>query len=165
MLLSFSIPAMLPMIEAGLRQRAGEDVGAARVKRQTYRRIGPRAEKLLAWDTMCHFQPYDLHLWWKSRTKAKRNIGTVDGGSKIYAIDIMHTWMQSPGCPRETIFRIDGPRGWRSGDAMLFWKPGDPADSGFEQEARADGFDNAQAFVDFFVPNMGETFRAALFKW
>ncbi|MGD9766814.1 MAG: hypothetical protein AB7U62_04150 [Pseudolabrys sp.] len=47
---------------------------------------------------------------------------------------------------------------------MLFWSPehgGEP----FEQEARADGFESAEAFRDYFVPNPGDRFDAILFKW
>ena len=67
MILSFSVPAMRPMIEAGLRQMRGETVDE-RVKRQTIRARGPRAEKLLSYDPICHSIGYDLQLWWKSRT-------------------------------------------------------------------------------------------------
>lgn len=165
MLLSFSIPEMLPMIEAGLRQRGGADVGAERVKRQTIRRIGPRAEKLLAYSPAHHIQPYDLHIWWKSRTPERRHIGTVDGGCKIFALTIWHTSCQSPGNPREAIYRIEGPHGWRDGDSMLFWRPTYSDDCDADKEARADGFEGAKQFFDYFVPNTEERFNAALFKW
>jgi|GEM_PF-3315199 len=165
MLLSFSIPEMLPMIEAGLRQRAGGDIGNQRVKRQTIRQLGPRTRKLLEYDPVCHTIPHALHLWWKSRSRERKHIGTAEGINKIFKIEILHTFMQSPGEPRETIYRIDGPRGWRQGDTMLFWKPGDPPGGGFEKEAIADGFDGAQAYVDYFVPNFGDRFDGALFKW
>lgn len=164
MILSFSVPAMLPYIEAGIRQHAGEDVDAERVKRQTIRRRGPRAEKLLGWDTIAHTQPYDLHLWWKSRTPQRRHLGTIAGGSKVYPITILHSTVEPPDGPPYPIIRIDGPRGWREGDAMLFWS-GDYSDPAFRAEARADGFDSAQAFRDYFVPNLGDRFEGILFKW
>lgn len=40
MLISFSEESMLPSIRAGIRQAHGEDVGGARVKRQTIRGRG-----------------------------------------------------------------------------------------------------------------------------
>jgi hypothetical protein len=169
MLLSFSVPEMLPMIRAGLRQRAGEDVGATRVKRQTIRARGPRAEKLIAWARGASWTiPYDLHLWWKSRTSEKEFIGKVECGTlppiAVYPISILHSYVEPPNAPRYPALRIDGPRGWRRGDAVLFWSEGDPGGS-FISEVLNDGFDTPQAFRDFFVPNIGDRFDAILFKW
>ena len=167
MLISFSHEAMLPYIRAGLRQRRGEDVAGARVKRQTIRRLGERGKQLLQWDPIGHTIPYDLQLWWKSRTPARELIGEVrvqDGGVRVYRISILHGEVTEPNGQRYPVCRIDGRRGWRKGDAMLFWSPGDrPA--GFCAEAYADGFDSPEAFRDFFVPNPGDRFDAILFKW
>lgn len=164
MLLSFSIPEMLPYLEAGLRQRAGEDV-IARVKRQTIRQRGPRAEKLLEWAKDAFWtHPYDLHLWWKSRTPQRNHLGTVTGGSHVYPISILHSTVIPPNEPEYEIYRIDGPRGWRTGDSMIFWSPEHGGQS-FETEAYADGFNSARDFAKYFVPNVGDTFDAILFKW
>ncbi|WP_316228356.1 MULTISPECIES: hypothetical protein [unclassified Bradyrhizobium] len=166
MLLSFSVPAMRPYIEAGLRQLRGENIGAARVKRQTIRGLGPRARDLLAWDPIGHTIPHDLQLWWKSRTPQRALLGEVACQHvHVYQIEILHsriepTWGNSYPC-----IRIDGPRGWRQGDAMLFWSHGNAAGSDFARECYADGFDSPEAFRDFFVPNMGDRFDAILIRW
>lgn len=164
MLLSFSVPVMLPYIRTGIRQRDGEDVGNERVKRQTMRNRGPRADKLLAARRMDQSISTDLHLWWKSRTPERERLGTI-AYPKLYPIDIWHTFIEPPDAPRYPVIRIDGPCGWRKGDAMLFWSEGDEPGGQFEREAYADGFDTPQAFRDFFVPNMGDRFDGVLFKW
>ncbi|UPT93916.1 hypothetical protein J4G48_0031905 [Bradyrhizobium barranii subsp. apii] len=167
MLISFSEPPMLPYIRAGLRQRRGEDIAGVRVKRQTMRKLGERGRKLLEWDPIGHSIPYDLHLWWKSRTTERELIGEVrvqDGGIRVYALNILHSEIINPDGSRYPVCRIDGPRGWRAGDAMLFWSPGDEPNA-FCAETFADGFDSPAAFRDYFVPNLGDRFDAILFKW
>lgn len=168
MLLSFSVPSMLPMIRAGLRQRAGERVGGERVKRQTMRALGPRAEKLLSYDPIGHTIPYDLDLWWKSRTPAREHLGKVKAENgcfiKVYKLDIMHSFVEPTNAPKYPVVRINGPRGWRHGDPTCWWSPGD-APSAFGLEAFNDGFDSPEEFRDYFVPNMGDRFDAILFKW
>jgi len=164
MILSFSVPPMLPYIRAGIRQATGEDVGSERVKRQTIRSRGPRALQLLehakdaGWTHYC-----DFHLWWKSRTPARQFLGKIPS-KRIYPITILHSYSQISGGPKEPCFRITGPRGWREGDAMIFW---DQKNGGadFENEARKDGFDNAQEFVNYFVPEMGARFEGVLYRW
>lgn len=164
MLLSFSVPAMLPYIRAGLRQRAGEDVGNERVKRQTIRGLGPRNTKLLAERRLDRTISTDLHLWWKSRTRAREILGAISF-PKLFPINILHSRIEYPDGTTILVIRIDGPCGWRDGDAMLFWSEGDEPGGQFEREAYADGFDTPQAFRDFFVPNMGDRFDGVLFKW
>lgn len=164
MLLSFSIPEMLPYVRAGIRQAKGEDIGNERVKRQTIRRIGPVAERCLRWDPICHTHPYELHLWWKSRTKAREHLGTISTGGKAYEISILHSFSQSPGGPKKQCIKIDGCYQWDEGDSCYFWDP-ENRDDKFEAFARADGFDSAEAFRDFFVPNEGDFFEGVLFKW
>ncbi|WP_316184695.1 hypothetical protein [Bradyrhizobium sp. SZCCHNRI1003] len=174
MLLSFSVPAMRPYIEAGLRQRRGENIGTARVKRQTIRRRGTRAEKLLAYDPIGHSISYDLQLWWKSRTSERELLGEVRAGVpcgdrwqgvRVYQLEILHSRVEPVRGEPYPCIRIDGPRGWREGDAVLFWSPGDAPGSAFAAEAYADGFDSPEAFRDYFVPNMGDRFDAILIKW
>lgn len=168
MLLSFSVPEMLPYIEAGIRQAQGEDIGAARVKRQTIRRRGKRYDAMLAAARRSGWWlPADLHLWWKSRRPERRHLGTIKGVCRIYPVTILHSFTQSPSGPKQTIYRIDGPRGWRDGDGddMLFWSPGAGEHSGFAQEAFNDGFESPQDFCDYFVPNMGDCFEGALLRW
>lgn len=165
MLISFSEPQMLPYIRAGIRQANGEDVGGARVKRQTIRRRGPRAEKLLAWCRERHTYhiPYSLDLWWKSRTPAREHLGKVSPVS-VWPIEIWHSSVEYADCSTSQCIRINGPHGWREGDATLFWSPGDDAGA-FAAEAYADGFDSREAFRDYFVPSQGDRFDAVLFKW
>lgn len=166
MLLSFSVPSMLPMIRAGLRQHAGEDVGDARVKRQTIRKLGPRGEQLLAWDPLSHSIPYDLDIWWKSRTKERTCLGKVAcRGVRLYRIDILHSMVEPPPRgPSYPVLRINGPRGWREGDSVLFWSPAHGGEQ-LVEEARRDGFDGAEEFRDFFVPRVGDRFDGVIFKW
>lgn len=172
MILSFSIPEMRPYIEAGLRQRVGEDVGTARVKRQTIRRLGPRNRALLdrareaSWTI-----PYDLQLWWKSRSKSERALigeARYDTAPRdricCYPIEVLHSTVQPTDAPEYPVLRIVGPRGWRNGDSCLFWSA-DHGGEGFVSEAYADGFDSPQAFGDFFVPKVGGRFDGALFRW
>ncbi|WP_316214325.1 hypothetical protein [Bradyrhizobium sp. SZCCHNR2032] len=166
MILSFSVPAMLPYIRAGLWQLRGKNIDEARVKRQTIRSLGPRAHTLLAWDPIGHTIPYDLQLWWKSRTPQRELLGEVNCGRvRVYQIEILHSRIEPVRGEPYPCIRIDGPRGWREGDATLFWSPGDDAASDFAREAYADGFDSPAAFRDFFVPNMSDRFDAILIKW
>jgi hypothetical protein len=162
-LLSFSVLEMLPMIRAGLRQRLGEDVGAQRVKRQTFRKRGTRAEMILKSAGLDGSITYDLHLWWKSRTPQRERIGNV-AYPKVYPVNILHSRVEHPDGTVYPVCRIDGPRGWRDGDTTLFWSPGDRP-NGFAGEAYADGFDSPEAFRDYFVPNIGDRFDAILYKW
>lgn len=153
------------MISAGIRQHHGEDVGAARVKRQTIRNRGPRARMLFAQarDRNGSSIRYDLHLWWKSRTPQRELLGTVCF-PKVWPINILHSQVEPVEGPNYQCIRIVGPRGWRDGAEGLFWSPGD-AENGFTRETYADGFDSPEAFRDFFVPNLGDRFDAILFKW
>ena len=164
MLLSFSVPEMLPWIRAGIRQARGEPV-SGRVKRQTIRRLGPRGQMVLDHASRaCWTCPYDLHLWWKSRTAERELLGVIAGGCRVYPVTILHSTVEPPGKPPYECIRIDGPRGWRKGDDVLFWSPGDPPGQ-FLAEAQADGFDSMEAFRDFFVPKLGDVFEGVLFKW
>lgn len=166
MLISFSERPMLPYVRAGIRQANGEDVGGERVKRQTIRARGPRAEKLLARAKDAgNTIPYDLHLYWKSRTPECELLGVIPCRLvHVFPIEILHSHVLPVREPEYQCIRIDGPRGWRERDAMIFWSPGDPPNS-FTSEARADGFDSPEAFRDYFVPNRGDRFKAILFKW
>jgi hypothetical protein len=171
MLLSFSVPSMLPMVRAGIAQRMGDEIGSEWVKRQTIRRRGKRAEQLLARAKDASWTiPYDLHLWWKSRTPAREFLGKVSYDTsrdpiRVYPIEILHSFVEPTHGPNYQCLRITGPRGWRSGDATIFWSPGDPPGSSFEREALADGFESVEAFRDYFVPNLRDRFEAILFKW
>lgn len=169
MLLSFSIPSMLPMIRAGLRQRAGEDVGSERVKRQTIRKMGPRGRALMKFDPISHTIPYDLELWWKSRSPERERIGVAKCGGgnppiRVFAIDIWHSFVEPTHAPNYPVIRINGPYGWREGDPTLFWSEGDH-ENGLIREAHADGFDSPEAFRDYFVPNLNDRFEGIIYKW
>lgn len=163
MLISFSEPEMLPYLNAGVRQARGEDVAGERVKRQTIRRLGTRAETLLAHDPICHTIPYSLHLWWKSRTADRLHIGDVER-ARVYKINILNSHVEYPDGRIEPCFRIDGSRGWREGDSVLFWAPGEEP-RGFVAETYADGFSSPEAFCSYFVPNRGDRFDGVIFKW
>lgn len=157
MLLSFSETSMLPYVRAGIRQAMGEDVGDERVKRQTIRRFGPRAEQLLRWDPVGHTIALPLHLYWKSRTPKRERLGVIPSQLVgVYELEIQH--LHDGG------LRIAGPQAWRDGGA-IFWSPGRVGCAHVSSEARNDGFDSPEAFRDYFVPDAGDRFRAILFKW
>ena len=113
--------------------------------------------------------PYDLHLWWKSRTKEAELIGKVDNDGirpiRLYPINILNSTVTPSEGPPYQVLRIDGPPGWCAGDPTLFWSEGHEGGARFERETYADGFNTPQAFRDFFVPNMGDRFDGVLFKW
>lgn len=149
MLLSFSEPAMLPMIEAGIAETGGTPA-KGRVKRQTLRKRGPWADILLAQlrpDSYSH--PGTLHLWWKSRTKERAALGVVKG-FKLFALTIKHY--------QNGDVKIKGP-----GHSAAVWDANGSAV--FREFARADGFDSPEAFRDYFVPSPGDEFDGVLFKW
>ncbi len=145
MLLSFSETSMLPYVRAGIRQALGEDVGDIRVKRQTIRRRGPRAERLLRCDPIAQTISLPLHLWWKSRTPKRELLGIIPAQLvRVYAMEIAHK-------PSGTCIYQLMPLGVESLDVAV--------------EAFFDGFDSPEAFRDYFVPNPGDRFDAILFKW
>lgn len=162
MLLSFSVPEMLPYIRAGVIQAKGGQVGNARVKRQTIRGLGPRNAELLKHDPIAHTIPYRVHLWWKSRTKDREFLGVFEPEHvRVYPITILHASMQSPGGPIEQCIKVEA-AAWDRRNSCYFWP--DSATS-FSDFAYADGFDSPEAFRDYFVPNLGDRFNGVLFKW
>jgi hypothetical protein len=165
MLVSFSEPEMLPYVRAGIRQALGEDVGDERVKRQTIRRYGERARRLLAHDAIGGSIPYDLDLFWKSRTPESDRLGKIPCRLvRVFRIEILHSFVRPPGGPEYQCIRIVGRPGWRDGDAMLFWSPGNEP-NGFCDVAFNDGFDSPEAFRDYFVPDRFARFEAILYRW
>jgi hypothetical protein len=167
MLLSFSVPKMLPWIENGLRQYAGEDV-TGRVKRQTIRATGPRYELLLrcAGDPVV-LQVATLHLWWKSRTKERRSLGDVKN-FRIRPITITREADEENDCDymMVKIAGDDGPAAlwmeWipsKSITALHEWK------GGIGKLIYDDGFDSFDDFAEFFVPNVGDVFKGVLLQW
>lgn len=164
MMLSFSEPGMLPYVRAGIRQAAGEDVGGERVKRQTIRRRGPRAEQLLAHDPIAGTTPYIFNLYWKARTPQCEHLGDVSC-VRVVAIEILHSRVEPTDRAPYQSLRICGRRHWNDdGDDTLFWAHGD-ADSGFCRFAFNDGFETVEAFREYFVPNFGDRFEAILYRW
>ncbi len=140
MLISFSIPEMRPLIEAGIRQAKGEDVGKARTKRQTIRKIsGPTSRYLPLIENPTR---WILNLQWLDpRNAASYRLGDVPCKS-AERIKIEH---KPTGDLDVTLIRETGP---------------------FLQELiYADGFDDLNDFVDFFVPNPGDVFNGVLIKW
>ena len=169
MLISFSVPEMLPYIRAGIEQAKGRELRDVRVKRQTIRQRGPRAQAILKHAAGAGWtHPYDLHLWWKSRTPARELLGVIEGGGRAWPIEIMHSYVEPVRRPRYACLRIVGASGWRNigpnRDTVIFWS----AEHGGDQvkaEAMHDGFESAEAFRDYFVPNMGDVFNGVLFRW
>lgn len=171
MILSFSIAYMRPYIEAGIRQANGENVGDARVKRQTIRGNllpkgrGPRAKAMLevakgaGWT-----HPYDTHLWWRSRTAERACLGVVPGAGRIYPVTMRRSGVHPLNAGLST-FRMNGPEGWHAGAKCLLWHSDDREDHPLHSVAYADGFDSVEAFRDYFVPNVGDVFEGALFRW
>jgi hypothetical protein len=166
MLISFSETSMLPFVRAGIRHALGKDVGTERVKRQTIRKLGARAEQLLA-----HAKDagntivYDLHLYWKSRTPECELLGVIPCSNvRVYPFSFLHSHIEPTDGPEYPCIRIDAPRPVLGGNSCLFWSPGDEP-NGFCAQAFNDGFDSPEAFRDYFVPNRGDRFDAILFKW
>jgi len=165
MLLSFSQPEMLPYLIKGVDEARGIDVGDARVKRQTIRPRTVRYRRLLDETPYANWTHWiDLHLWFKSRTPARQRIGTVQL-KRIYPITIQRGTVEPPDGDPYPICRIDGPTGWRIGDPMLSWTPGEFEPAGFAGEAYKDGFDSLAAFCDFFALKVGDRFEGVLLKW
>lgn len=149
MILSFSVPEMLPYIRSGLLQLKGEQVGGVRVKRQTIRKMGPQAERVLAAPAF----PYRLSLWWKSRTKEREFLGSIEQADvKAYPIEIMNYRLVETEIIQVTIPSIV------FGTEHLF-------DERLAEFSYHDGFDSPEAFRDYFVPNAGDVFKGILYKW
>lgn len=151
MLLSFSVDYMRQMVEDGFLQAMGKDVGDARVKRQTIRRRGPVADRLIARGIP---NGMELDLWWKSRTKQRAFIGSVPKW-QLFPVDISNNDGQ--------VF-MRGPTGWRPIHTSLGWCP-ERGGSELKQEAWNDGFDSVEDFRDYFVPKSADIFPGALFRW
>lgn len=142
MILSFSIAKMLPYIRAGIRQAHGETVNE-RVKRQTIRKWGPQAERVLKHPTF----PYDLDLWWKVRTPEREFLGGVEANlANAFPVLIEHA--STKAIP--TLIRI------------TFKNSASHFTSDFSY---ADGFDSPEDFRDYFVPNVGDVFKGILYRW
>lgn len=172
MLISFSVEKMRPYIEAGIRQAKGEDVGGARVKRQTIRRMGPRWREIVEVVQRHDFYfPADLHLWWKSRTPQRERLGvigqTIATNIRIYPITIKYRMETFSGEPDAVpTLWVKGPEGWRDGLRHIFTTDFDSTlDGPVKRVARADGFDSVSEFKDYFVPNLGDVFEGVLIKW
>lgn len=170
MMLSFSISEMRPLIEAGLRERAGTH-WHARSKRQTIRRRGPVWQRVLAASEGGAGKggrvERDLHLWWKSRTPARELLGVVRG-FEIFPVTIFHG-AEDGLRPRETGFvsvtlhdvtvsHPSKPRALEVYDQAR-------VDAAAYALAYRDGFDEWLDFVRFFVPTPGDRFIGALIKW
>jgi hypothetical protein len=173
MLISFSVAEMLPYIRAGIRQASGEHV-IERVKRQTIRTRGARAEKLLAHAGEANWTiPYDLHLYWCSRSPKGKFLGLVEH-VRVYPIEMLHSSVQpADGRPEYQCLKIELPRAFPDSN-WQFWSPQDgglrdgrlaPDANGFARFAYKDGFDSVEAFRDFFVPNRGDHFKGIVFTW
>lgn len=150
MILSFSHVEMLPYIRAGILQAKGENVGGARVKRQTIRRWGPQAERIMDWPSPVF--PYRLSLWWKSRTKEREFLDVFEAE-----------------CVQANTVLIEHAKDGRiwivlGAQRQITWHP-EQGDNGLSDFAYADGFDSPEAFRDFFVPEPGDVFKGVLYKW
>ena len=144
MLLSFSIPEMRPMIEAGIRQHDGEDIGDFRVKRQTIRRI--RSDRS-PWRRLVPGRT--LHLWWKSRTPERRFLGEV-------TCSLAQRLAIEPGTVTDRwVFLIeDEGRGWRPLSA-----------SECRELADLDGFNHPDELVAFLKPGAVANWRGVVIRW
>lgn len=167
MLVSFSHPQMRPWIEAGLRQFRGEDVGDARVKRQTIRRMGPRYERLLHLagpQGGINADLGSLHLWWKSRTPVRCALGVVVP-FRIRPIMIERA-MEEEDERQYVMVHVaheDGPAAlW---EAPLSGQRFNPEIYRIAKLIHADGFDSYQTFTDFFAPKVGDVFNGVLLQW
>lgn len=174
MMLSFSVPAMRPMIEAGLRQRGGEKLpDAARVKRQTIRARGPVWQRVLGESEggrdLGGRVERDLHLWWKSRTKERALMGVVRG-FEIYPVTIFHGAEDATRALETGFIQVVFPRdcilfGYANFSDALSCAGADFGATSACAFAYADGFGEWRDFVNFFVPHPGDRFAGALIKW
>lgn len=161
MLLSFSIDAMLPMVVNGIRKAQAEGRGelepdvedwlaatfpaeaaaaGQRIKAQTIRADNPTGRSAYAGlqgDAR-------MDLWRKSRTPGRMKLGWV--------------LLRVPPAPLR-IQRQDGGACSITADGV------DVAAIRLPDLALADGFDSAEAFKAFFVPNPGDVFRGWLLRW
>lgn len=90
-----------------------------------------------------------LRLWWKSRTKERRLLAEVEARSV-------------------TFIQMENAAGFLFIYPMVFsegtgWVKGETMDS--RQFAYDDGFDNVDACRDYFVPEVGATFKGVIIKW
>jgi len=158
MLISFSIPEMLPMIEAGLREREGVNIDGLRVKRQTIRARGDRYVAMLEGGSGRNWNcTHDLHLWWKSRTQERRHLGTIGAATaKAFPIEIRNI-------NGTTV--MSGPFGWIEKPRLsVSWSPLQGGEA-FKAQAMKDGFASVEDFRDYFAPNPGDVFVGVLFRW
>lgn len=140
MLLSFSLPAMLPPIRAGIREASGETLPeGTRVKRQTMRRdSGPGSPYRRLDDGAL------LHLWWKSRTPARERLGAVSCRT-VEAVFLFYTFKLELQVEREGS-RLDTPA--------------------IEALFRADGFDDLADAKRFFMgPHPADRWQGFVIIW
>lgn len=169
MLISFSLPIMLPMVVNGLiaAKVAGHgklalDVerwlhdtfpaetatAGRRVKGQTIRTHNATGRSNYA----NRRQGDRLDIWWKSRTPGRRKLGEVILPVDPIQIRIIH---REGGIP--AAFSVE------PGQAAALARPW--SDMEVEAVALADGFDSVTAFRDFFAPLPGDSFTGWLVKW
>lgn len=175
-LLSFSIPEMLPNLIAGLdvagayreegafeahsawaRTNFGQDPeSAVRLKRQTIREYDPDTSSLRSPYARIK-AGYTAHIWWKSRSAQRRKLGSVPITS-ITHVEIKHSMTANR---KEVMLDIDTGGtvqrfctafGWKDQNAITLF-------------ARRDGFNGLEDFRDYFVPKPGDTFRGVLIEW
>ena len=152
MILSFSVPEMKPYIEAGLQQAKGVNI-KTRVKRQTIRKWGPQAERVLRHEKF----PYRLSLWWKSRTSEREFLGSIEHDDvKAYPITIHHG---------DVGIYVEGCSAWDPHMNCYCWAKDAIPGVDFWAFSDADGFDSPEAFRDYFVPNPDDVFKGILYKW
>ncbi|MDF1627016.1 MAG: hypothetical protein P1U84_12095 [Parvibaculaceae bacterium] len=152
MLLSFSIPAMRPMIENGLREIAGEPVDG-RTKRQTIRRYGPAYQRLFRHGTADERWSLDdlqLDLWWKSRTPGRVKLGQTTGVASRVTVKRLNRYAFALIAADTSTFGM-----------LARYQNMDREGSVWH----ADGFDSAVDFMNYFTPNEGDVFDGVLFQW
>ncbi|PHR91066.1 MAG: hypothetical protein COA69_13520 [Robiginitomaculum sp.] len=144
MLLSFSMDEMRPMIEAGVAEKHGPAGGFGRTKCQTIRKFDGNPRSPYA-----RVKPGDaLHLWWKSRTAARKRLGLID----CLSVSPITIYSEAPWGKRGVI--LGDPK---TGPCL--------SDEAVVALAYADGFTNADAFYEFFVADAPIAFRGVLIKW
>lgn len=154
MILSFSVPEMLPLIRDGLQQAKGLNI-KTRVKRQTIRKWGPQAERVLAAPSF----PYSLSLWWKSRTKEREFLGIFEAA--FVTAERLAVTHDAAGIVWVVLASIGVDMRWQQASRA------NPlgTDNGLTEFAYADGFDSPEAFRDYFVPKPGDVFKGILYRW
>lgn len=172
MLLSFSLPDMLPELIDGLYGDYLQPCDRARYKEQSdwceqimglraEDRHTPKMQTIRAYhpDTSPARSPYrtvkpgdTAHIWWKSRTAERRKLGspTITGVQTVRLSNHAGSFVIALPTNSNALLDAAGIIASRDGQNAF---------------ARADGFKDARSMRDYFVPKDGDVFHGVLISW